>query len=137
MGERPCLCLSRAGQKAAMGRYFLENRDRIFREGMTRQTDKPEGWSRMIIPFPAGDYMNGGYWSTGTGFVLPAVYDQNPELAMELLEELVLSLPKYEFAESVNMETGKITNSGFMMGIALPLVAVRAILDEKQLLDVI
>lgn len=136
-GSGLAYALAEPDQKAAMGRYFLENRDRIFREGMTRQTDKPEGWSRMIIPFPAGDYMNGGYWSTGTGFVLPAVYDQNPELAMELLEELVLSLPKYEFAESVNMETGKITNSGFMMGIALPLVAVRAILDEKQLLDVI
>ena len=136
-GSGLAYALADENQKRAIGNYFEANKKQIFREGLTCPTETADGWSRFIVPHEPGNYMNGGYWSLGTAFVLTALYDQKPERAMEVLEDLVVSMPKYDFAESVNMIKGTKTNPGFMAGVAMPLVAVRAILDGKQLLDVI
>ncbi|MBO5274876.1 MAG: hypothetical protein J6I45_09700 [Clostridia bacterium] len=123
--------------RAAIAKFLVDHAVVIFSEGMTRQTDTPDGWERLIIPFEKGEYMNGGFWARGTAYVLPVLYEFYPDFALDLLEALVESLPKYQFAECVSANTGLPKCTYFLMSVAPNIVAVRAMRRGLQLYDLI
>lgn len=93
------------------------------------------GWQRLLVPLKRGTYMNGGYWPTGTGYVLPAIFDKNRELAIKIITELAENLPRFSYAEWVDFEGKELGAISFLMAIALPMLAIKAILEQKPLID--
>ena len=81
--------------------------------------------------------MNGGFWARGTAYVLPVLYEFYPEFALRLLDDLVVSLPKYHFAECVSANDRSEKCPYFLMSIAPNIYAVRAMRQGKQLFDMI
>ena len=121
--------------------FLYENRELIFRDGFTRQISEKGGWENLLNDdfakgFPPGVYMNGGYWSTGTGFILPALHKFYPDYAMQLISDAANATEKYGFAESVS-EDYNVTNQHFLMGSAMLVLAVRAILEGKHIHEII
>ena len=60
--------------KAKIAQFYHDNRAKIFLKGCTRQIAE-DGWTGNG---PGNSYQNGGFWATGTGFVLPAIYASRP-----------------------------------------------------------
>ncbi len=115
--------------------YYYRNRKAIFLKGFTRQIAEPDGWQRHFFPSTVGSYTNGGFWSVGTGWALPAIADQNPGFALEIAEELVDNLVKYEFREYINADGTGGGAIGFLAAIALPMMGLTAIVKNRPFSD--
>jgi hypothetical protein len=115
--------------------YYYRNRKAIFLKGFTRQIAEPDGWQRHFFPSTVGSYTNGGFWSVGTGWALPAIADQNPGFALEIAEELVDNLLKYEFREYINADGTGGGAIGFLAAIALPMMGLTAIVKNRPFSD--
>ena len=46
-------------------------------------------WQRMLLPIKPGEYQNGGYWGTPTGWVLQTLAPHHPRLAERMFEDAV------------------------------------------------
>lgn len=115
--------------------YYYRNRKAIFLKGFTRQIAEPEGWQRHFFPSTVGSYTNGGFWSVGTGWVLPAIAGQNPGFALEIAQELVDNLVKYEFREYISAEGTGGGAVGFLAAIAVPMMGIMAIVENRPFSD--
>ncbi|WP_332914434.1 hypothetical protein [Algoriphagus boritolerans] len=89
----------------------------------------------IFFPSEVGSYTNGGFWTVGTGWVLPAIADQNPGFALEIAEELVANLVKYEFREYINADGTGGGATGFLAAIAVPMMGLTAIIDNRPFSD--
>lgn len=119
-------------QKLSIARFYREHRDKIFLRGCTRQIAEPGGWQGGSNP---GYYQNGGFWGTGTGYVLPVLADQDPALAMELIDDLTANLSKMNFAEWLDPAGKPSGAQRFLGSVALPLMGLNCILQNKPLIE--
>lgn len=118
-------------QQKSIARLYADQSPAIFLKGCTRQIAE-EGWQGN----GAGtSYQNGGFWATGTGYVLPLLARENPELALRLADELVENLPRFEFAEYLKGDGSPGGPKGFLASVALPLIGVRSIIANQPLLE--
>jgi hypothetical protein len=122
-------------QKNSIVAWYRRHREQIFRHGCTRQVAEPGGWQRQLVDIPVGTYTNGGFWPTGTGFVLPAVADQDPVLAAEVAAPLIATLERTRDAEWVSADGTPGGARGFLAALSMPCLALRCILEGKALLD--
>lgn len=122
-------------QQERIVKWYEAKRSAVFNRGFTRHIAEANGWLShpTWAKVPLGTYTNGGFWPAGTGFVLPAIADRNMTLASELAQELdenieACKLPEWIYA---NGQSGGKT--GFLMGMAMPALAIRSILESKAL----
>lgn len=129
-----------------IGRYYKRNYDTIFLKGATRQIAEADGWQRMwdakydmkshqYEASPVGHYINGGFWSVGTGWILPVMAVENPELAVKIVGDMVESSIAMDFPENIKSDGTKSGASGFLAGIALPMMALKSIIEKKTFTD--
>ena len=115
--------------------WYKANSEKIFLDGYTRQIAEQDGWQRELVHVPVGNYTNGGFWSTGTGFVLPAIADQDPRFATELTKDLVASMEQTAFAEWIAADGKGEGAKGFLAGIAMPAIGLQSIIKKQPLLN--
>ncbi|HEY3324235.1 MAG TPA: hypothetical protein VGP72_27535 [Planctomycetota bacterium] len=123
--------LADAPAKQKIVQFYRDNRQKIFKLGCTRQIAEPS-WQGTG---GAGSYQNGGFWATGTGYVLPAIHDQDPGFALELAGELVENLPKINFAEWIDANSKPAGAMKFLASVALPILGMRSIMERKPLIE--
>jgi hypothetical protein len=111
--------------------FYRDHQAAIFRRGCTRQIAEP-GWEGNG---PGKSYQNGGFWATGTGYVLPALADQDPTFAAQLAEELVANLPRFNFAEWIAADAMPGGAQRFLGSVSLPLLGLKSVLEKRPLLD--
>ena len=123
--------------KKTIGEFYIMNKTRIFKYGFTRQIAEETGWQRLLgrHESPVGIYMNGGFWATGTGYVLPALADIDQQLAGDILKDLLSNLPKYHYTEWVDMNGKESDAKRFLMAIALPMLGIKSLLENKPLIE--
>jgi hypothetical protein len=119
-------------QKESIAGFYRANRDKIFLRGCTRQIAERGGWQGGVNP---GYYQNGGFWGTGTGYVLPVLAEQDPALAIELIEELTANLEEIDFAEWLDPAGKPSGAQKFLGSVALPLMGINCILQNKPLIE--
>ena len=123
--------LATAAQRDVIAASYAKHRDAIFALGCTRQTPYPEGWPGT----QAKGYQNQGFWATGTGFVLPALAEADPDFALRLVQDLVENVDKFKRHEFIDA-TGKPGGpADFLGSLSMPLMGLRAILSGRPLLD--
>ena len=115
--------------------FYTKNQQKIFKFGFTRQIAEDSGWQRLLIDLEVGKYMNGGFWPTGTGYVLPALYEGNRELAEKLIIELIENLPKFNFTEWVDAAGNESHAKNFLMALAIPLLGLKSIMEDKPMIE--
>jgi hypothetical protein len=114
--------------------WYRRRRTEIFLHGFTRQIAEPGGWQRQLVNVPVGSYTNGGYWSIGTAWVLPAIADQDLAFAAEIAGELSDNLAKLDNPEWIDAN-GAGGASGFLAGIAGPMMGLTAIVEQRPFSD--
>lgn len=123
--------LANAGQRKVIAESFLKHRAAIFARGCTRQTPYAEGWPGTT----AKGYQNQGFWATGTGFVLPALAQADPDFALQLAQDLVDNLEKFKRHEFIDADGKPGGPADFLGSLSMPLIGLRAILEGRPLLD--
>ncbi len=97
------------GEKAARIRAWLAKNYHLYMQrGQVRHLPAPQTWQRLLLHSPAGEYQNGAYWATASGWVWTALRRAAPELARRLLEELVDDFRRNGVYECVNGEYRKL-----------------------------
>lgn len=120
--------------RKAIVEWYRQHQDEIFLHGCTRQIAEPGGWQRQLVNVPVGSYTNGGFWSIGTGWVLPAIADQDPAFARSIAEQMVKSVSTMGIPEWIDAK-GAGGASGFLAGIAGPMIGLKAIVERRPLGD--
>jgi hypothetical protein len=123
--------LANAEQRNVIAASFLKHRAAIFAYGCTRQTPYPEGWPGTT----AKGYQNQGFWATGTGFVLPALAQADPDFAYKLAQDLVDNLDKFNCHEFIDADGKPGGPADFLGSLSMPLIGLRSIIEAKPLLD--
>ena len=121
--------------KKGIVQNYEDNADVLFRYGFTRQIIEETGWKSLYKDIPVGHYTNGGYWSTGTGFVLPALMDGKRPLAFRLLNDLADNLEHFDFTEWTDRDGNNSGAMKFLMGMAIPLLALKGIREGRSFLE--
>ena len=119
-------------QQAVIAGTIKANRQKIFLKGCTRQIIGPEGWPGTEA---AIGYQNGGYWGTGTGFVLPMLAAIDPGMAADQIKDLLANLDVMKCAEWIDKNGAPKGALEFLGTLAMPLIGLRAILAGKHTLD--
>ena len=114
--------------------WYRRHREAIFLKGFTRQVAEPGGWQRQLVNVPVGSYTNGGFWSIGTAWVLPAIADQDLSFAEGIAVELVDNLGKLGMPEWIDAK-GAGGAGGFLAGIAGPMMGLKAIVERRPFSD--
>jgi hypothetical protein len=127
--------LATQDQRATIVETLRAKRDAVFLRGCTRHVAEPAGWSRTLASVPAGSYQNGGFWPTGTGYVLPLLAELDPDRAAVLASELAEELPRLEHAEWIDAEGRPQGARAYLASAALPALGLRAIAEGRALLD--
>lgn len=118
-------------QRKVIAATFAKHRADIFALGCTRQNPYPDGWPGTT----SKGYQNRGFWATGTGFVLPALAEADPDFALQLAQDLVDNIEKikrHEFIDATGKPGGP---ADFLGSLSMPLMGLRAILTGRPLLD--
>lgn len=127
--------LSKETKEQIRAKIWAE-RETLICRGMTRQNADSK-WKQMnpVWPFSTGVYMDGGYWAVGTGYILRCLADLDENFARRTVEEMIDSLSAMDFPEWMDAKGERFGGKKFMMSLAIPLAAVRAIENDSQLVE--
>ena len=120
-----------AEQKQVIAKTMKDNQDKIFLKGCTRQVIGPGGWPGTTVGVA---YQNGGYWGTGTGFVLPMLAEIDPAWALSIGRELLNNLDAIKRAEWLDQKGNPNGAREFLGTLSMPLIGLRAIIEGKSVL---
>lgn len=122
-------------EKQGIREYLINHMEQIIYQGCTRQISESNGWEKLMVDMPVNRYMNGGYWPTGTGYIFQAIYEGDRKSGIQLIRDLIAALPKYDYPEWINKE-GIISNERhFHMAMAMPMLAIRSVIEGGCLYD--
>jgi hypothetical protein len=124
--------LATPGQRAAIIATIRKNEAELFRKGCTRQIPGPGGWPGTKA---AISYQNGGYWATGTGFVLPMLAEGAPDLAVRTARELLENIDLFKGAEWLDADGRPNGPVDFLGSLSMPVLGLRAITEGRPLLS--
>jgi hypothetical protein len=89
-------------KRAAIQEFLARNYERFVQRGQVRHLLEPETWQRLFIPILSGEYQNGAYWATASGWVWSALREIRPDLARHLLDDLCTDFAQNGVYECVN-----------------------------------
>ena len=117
----------------ALVRAFREKtavRDGLVRHILTTDTTNNAGWEKSVSP--VGEYQNGGYWSTPSGWYIAAMYVTDPAAARDMARDLVRTLRSWlrddgttRAWEWTNPDTGRQANEFYAASVALPWITLK------------
>ncbi len=110
--------------------FYAENYDQFIERGQIRHLIKGNYWERMLIPVAHGDYQNGGYWGTPTGWMMKTLSLGHPDMAERLLNDLVEDYQQRGIHEWVNGYKTRLPH--YVASIANPLAAIRDMLASGK-----
>jgi hypothetical protein len=124
--------LANPEQQGIIAGTLRANKGRIFLKGCTRQIIGPGGWPGTKAGI---GYQNGGFWGTGTGFVLPMLAEIDPAWAVSLGNDLLANLDSIQCAEWIDAQGNGKGALRFLGTLSMPLIGLRAILEGRHTLD--
>ena len=88
--------------REAMERWLTENKHRYLYRGQVCQLPDGQPWEKLLIEVPAGEYQNGAYWATASGWALRFFRRRDPPFFEAMLEELLEDFESNGICECVN-----------------------------------
>lgn len=82
--------------------WLMENRLRYLYKGQVCQLPDGASWEKLLIEVPAGEYQNGAYWATASGWAIRFFRRVDPEYAEWLLDALVADFESEGICECIN-----------------------------------
>lgn len=82
--------------------WLSDHRDRYLYKGQVCQLPDGAAWEKLLIEVPKGEYQNGAYWATASGWALKFFRRKDPDVAICLLEELLADFESDGICECIN-----------------------------------
>jgi hypothetical protein len=91
--------------------YLVEHYDETVLNGQIRHLTRSEGaWNNLFIPCEEGTYQNGAYWATPLAWMIPVYARFKPNLAKEMLENVITDFQENGINECINDGYVKVPN---------------------------
>ena len=87
---------------SAVEHWLMENRHRYLYKGQVCQLPDGAPWEKLLIEVPAGEYQNGAYWATASGWALKFFRRVAPGFAESMLDELLEDFLQDGICECIN-----------------------------------
>ena len=106
--------------KKSIADYLATNYDGLVQMGQIRHTAPGTYWQRLLSGINEGEYQNGAYWGTPTGWFIDALEPYYPELAMTTLEDIISYYAAEGIYECVNGDYRKLLHYAASASNILP-----------------
>lgn len=91
--------------------YFVNHYDEIALHGQIRHLPGSDSkWEKLFHPCEEGTYQNGAYWATPLAWFIPVISKRDPELAKNMLQEVINDFQKNGINECINDDYLKVPN---------------------------
>ena len=99
-------------RREGIARWLLDNESGLVQAGQIRHTAPGEYWQRRLLPAETrpGEYQNGAYWATASGWFMDAVREVSAPAARRILEDAYRYFERQGIYECVNGEYRKLPN---------------------------
>ena len=87
---------------SAVDHWLIKNRHRYLYKGQVCQLPDGAPWEKLLIKVPAGEYQNGAYWATASGWALKFFRRVDPAFAESMLDELLEDFELDGICECIN-----------------------------------
>lgn len=118
--------------KKSISDYIAANYDGLVQMGQIRHTAPGTYWQKLLSGVNEGDYQNGAYWATPSGWVIDALEPYHPDLAMITLQDLITYFEQVGIYECINGNNRKLNHYGASASNILP--AARRLLNSANAL---
>ena len=88
--------------KKSIADYLAENYNELVQMGQLRHTAPGEYWDRLLSGVNEGEYQNGAYWATPTGWLVDTLVDYYPQLALVTIQDIITYYEEVGIYECVN-----------------------------------
>lgn len=88
--------------RGGMTAWLLRNKERYVYRGQICQLLDGAAWEKLLIDIPAGEYQNGAYWATASGWALELFDRYDPPYAARMLDELLTDFEENGICECIN-----------------------------------
>ena len=88
--------------RSGMTAWLLRNRERYMYRGQICQLLDGAAWEKLLIDIPAGEYQNGAYWATASGWALELFDRCVSPYAAHMLDELLTDFEENGICECIN-----------------------------------
>lgn len=88
--------------RSCVERWLMENRHRYLYRGQVCQLPDGASWEKLLIEVPAGEYQNGAYWATASGWAIRFFRRVDPEYAERMLDALLADFESEGICECIN-----------------------------------
>lgn len=109
-----------ASLKKSIADYIAANYDALVQMGQLRHTAPGEYWQRLLSGVNEGEYQNGAYWATPTGWLIDTLEPYYPALAMQTLQDVITYFRDFGIFECVNGSYQKLNHYGASISNILP-----------------
>lgn len=110
--------------------YLIAKYDSLVMKGQVCHLPKGELWERTLLPVPEGEYQNGAYWATPSGWIAWTIAGKNTDMAVRMLEDLAESFIKDGIFECINEDYTKLPH--YVLSVINPLGATKRIAGEMS-----
>lgn len=114
-------------RRAALAASLLAKRERYLLRGQVRHLLRPEFWSRLICPDEwagPGQFQNGAYWGTATGWIAEVFESAEPGRGIALLRDFVADFAVHGVWECIG-ESGYARLANNLSSVCLPYASWR------------
>ena len=106
--------------KKGIADYLAANYDALVQMGQVRHTAPGTYWDRLLGMVYEGEYQNGAYWATPTGWLVDALVKYYPDLARITIQDIVTYYEELGIYECVNGDYKKLNHYGASASNILP-----------------
>ena len=116
--------------KKGIADYLAANYNDLVQMGQLRHTAPDTYWQRLLSMVNEGEYQNGAYWATPTGWLVDALVKYYPDLARITIQDIVTYYEEVGIYECVNGDYKKLNHYGASASNILP--AARMLLAVSE-----
>ena len=106
--------------KKSISDYIAANYAELVQMGQLRHTAPGEYWDRLLGQVNEGEYQNGAFWATPTGWLVDALVDYHPDLAMATIQDIITYFEEKGIYECVNGDYVKLIHYAASASNILP-----------------
>ncbi len=96
--------------KRAIASWLISNYEGIVQKGQVRHTAPGTYWEQCLVTVKKGEYQNGAYWATATGWLIDAIMAEDLHLAEKTLMDATAFFHDIGLYECVNDDCKKLAH---------------------------
>ena len=97
--------------------------------GQIRHILEPDYWVKTLVPVNPGEYQNGAYWGTASGWIAFALAKEHANLTKKIFTDLVAHYQQHDTYECINNDYVRLDN--YVASVVNPLGAIKRLRSEN------